>query len=66
MISKNTSLRTLDISKNKFGDAGLSEFCHCLKYNNGLTNLNISKNFDVTDEEGLRELAKCLIVNKYM
>jgi len=66
-LSRNSTLRILDISKNQYGVAGIIEFSNCLKTNGGLTSLNISKNPEIKDtDEGLQNLAACLNDNSFL
>jgi len=62
-LSKNSALKVLDISKNLFSDAGFSDFARELAHNTGIESLNLQRNKDVTDEGGLRELARALSTN---
>ena len=59
----NNTLEILDLSKNAFSDNGFIDFGRQLGHNKGLQNLNLSKNKDISDEVGLRQLAHSLIAN---
>jgi Ran GTPase-activating protein (RanGAP) involved in mRNA processing and transport len=60
----NSTLRVFDISKNNFNDTGFQDFAKALAFNKGIDSLNISKNKDITDEIGLKELALALASNQ--
>ena len=62
-LNNNSSLKVLDISRNSFQDTGFIDFAKGLASNKGIESLNVSKNKDVTDELGLRELAQALATN---
>ena len=62
-LADNTSLKVLDISRNAFSDSGFVDFARELAHNKGIDSLNLSKNKDVSDEAGLRELAHALASN---
>lgn len=53
----------LDLSKNIFSDNGFVFFAKELGKNTGIVSLNLSKNKDISDEAGLRELATSLSTN---
>ena len=53
----------LDLSKNIFSDNGFVFFAKELGKNTGIVSLNLSKNKDISDEAGLRELANSLSTN---
>jgi len=59
----NSILKVLDISRNQFTDQGFIDFAKGMAYNKGIESLNLSKNKDVSDEYGLRELAYSLSSN---
>lgn len=59
-LAKNSTLKVLDISRNAFSDSGFVDFARELALNKGIESLNLSKNKDVSDEVGLRELALAL------
>lgn len=56
-LAANNILTVLDISKNAFSDSGFVDFARELAHNKGIESLNLSKNKDVSDEVGLRQLA---------
>ena len=51
------------MSKNIFSDNGFISFAKELGKNTGIISLNLSKNKDITDEAGLKELANSLSTN---
>jgi hypothetical protein len=53
----------LDVSKNIFTDGGFITFSKGLAFNKGIQSINFSKNKDVSDEYGLKELAISLATN---
>ena len=59
----NSGIKVLDISRNLFTDQGFVDFAKELGYNKGISSLNLSKNKDISDEYGLRELANALCHN---
>jgi len=62
-LKENSSVKVLEISRNAFSDTGFIDFAKQLSFNKGIESLNISKNKDVSDEYGLRELAISLSTN---
>lgn len=56
-------MKVLDISRNSFTDQGFIDFAKGIAFNKGIESLNLSKNKDVSDEYGLRELAYSLATN---
>jgi len=62
-LRENSAVKVLDISRNTFSDTGFIDFAKGLSSNKGIESLNISKNKDVSDEFGLRELALALATN---
>ena len=62
-LPTNATLKVLDISRNNFQDNGFVDFARGLAGNKGIESLNLSKNKDVTDEIGLKELAHALASN---
>jgi hypothetical protein len=62
-LEENKSIKVLDVSRNIFTDSGFCDFAKELAKNKGIENLNLSKNKDVTDEVGLKELAAALALN---
>lgn len=65
-MEDNTTLKVLDISRNVFTDVGFISFSKGLAHNKGIESINLSKNKDVTDEFGLRELALSLGSNCHL
>lgn len=59
-MAKNRTLKVLDVSRNAFSDLGFVSFAMELAFNKGIESLNVSKNKDVTDEIGLKQLALAL------
>lgn len=62
-LESNSTLRVLDISRNMFTDGGFITFSKGLAHNRGIQSINFSKNKDVSDEYGLKELAISLATN---
>jgi len=62
-LEANSGLKVLDISKNLFTDGGFIDFAKGLAKNKGISSLNLSKNKDISDEYGLKELANSLFEN---
>ena len=65
-LSANTAIKVLDISRNMFTDGGFIDFAKGLAKNKGISSINFSKNKDVTDEYGLKELANSLAFNSHI
>ena len=59
----NKTLQILDMSKNLFTDYGFQDFVEGFSQNEGIQDLNISKNKDITDDIGLREISNALYAN---
>jgi Ran GTPase-activating protein (RanGAP) involved in mRNA processing and transport len=62
-LEENHTVKVLDVSRNAFTDGGFITFAKGLAHNSGIVSINFSKNKDVTDEFGLKELAHSLAHN---